>query len=33
MNKIKEKVKSSFDNIKLPDFNMDDLKKGKEWFI
>ena len=29
MNKIKEKVKSSFDNIKLPDFNMDDLKKRK----
>lgn len=27
MNKIKEKIKSSFDNIKLPDFNMDDLKK------
>ena len=29
MNKIKEKVKSSFDNIKLPDFNMDDFKKRK----
>ena len=29
MNKIKKKIKDSFNNIKLPDFDMDDLKKRK----